>query len=473
MRRRYLSLAMSLLFATGFNAVAADDSSPQALIAKGEYLAIAADCGACHTPPREGAAMSGGYAIQSPLGTVFASNITPSTVAGIGNYTEQDFARAVRDGINKQGQYLYPAMPYTSYSRITDADIHALYAYFMHGVKAVDVQAPQTHLPFPFSIRGSMALWNTLFSNNKPFIAEKSASPEVNRGNYLVNGLAHCDTCHTPRNALMGQEESKALSGGSLGSWYAPNITPDKTSGIGNWSGDNLAQYLKTGHVAGKAQAAGPMAEAVEHSLQHLSNADINAIVAYLQQIPAIKNSAINGGEGNARDSYGAASNTEQQMRGNVASADPGWKIYSGSCANCHQANGEGTSYYPSLFHNSATGADNPSNLVSAIVNGVHRNIGGQHIDMPAFGPGANFTVRLTDRQIADVSNYVLKTYGNPNVSVTAAQVKEIREGGPKPLLAKLTAPSVMIGAAVVVVLILARLLVWASKKRKKHVARK
>lgn len=473
MRRRYLSLAMSMLFATAFSAVAADNSSPQALIAKGEYLAIAADCGACHTPPKEGAAMSGGYAIQSPLGTVFASNITPSKVAGIGNYTEQDFARAVRDGINKQGQYLYPAMPYTSYSRITDADIHALYAYFMHGVAAVDRPAPQTHLPFPFNIRSSMALWNTLFSNNKPFIAEKSASQEINRGNYLVNALAHCDTCHTPRNALMGQEDSKALSGGSLGSWFAPNITPDKTSGIGGWSSDNLAQYLKTGHVAGKAQAAGPMAEAVEHSLQHLSDADINAIVAYLQQLPAIKNTAMNSGESKSRDSYGAASNTEQQMRGNVATADPGWKIYSGSCANCHQANGEGTSYYPSLFHNSATGADDPSNLVSAIVNGVHRNVNGQQIDMPAFGPDANFTVRLTDRQIADVSNYVLKTYGNPKVSVTAARVKEIREGGPKPLLAKLTAPSVMIGAVVVVVLILALLLLWASKRRKKHVARK
>jgi len=467
-RRHYLSLVMSTLLATGFSAVAADSSSPQELIAKGEYLAIAADCGACHTSPKGGAAMSGGYGIQSPLGTIFASNITPSKVAGIGNYTEQDFARAVRQGINKQGQYLYPAMPYTSYSRITDSDIQALYAYFMHGVAAVDVKAPETHLPFPFNIRSSMALWNTLFSTNKPFTAEESASAQVNRGNYLVNALAHCDTCHTPRNALMGQDDSKALSGGSLGSWYAPNITPDKTSGIGSWSGEDLAQYLKTGHLAGKAQAAGPMAEAVEHSLQHLSSADIEATVAYLKQIPAV-----NTGGSQSRDSYGAASSTEQQMRGDQTSAEPGWTVFSGSCANCHQANGEGTSYYPSLFHNSTTGADNPTNLVSAIVNGVHRNVNGQQVDMPAFGPDANFTTQLTDQQIADVSNYVLKTYGNPNVSVTVEQVKQIREGGPKPLLAQLTSPTVMIGVVAVALLTVILFVAWVSRRRKKNVARK
>ncbi|WP_037378925.1 cytochrome c [Serratia sp. M24T3] len=467
MRRHCLSLAIGILFASGFNAQAADSPSPQKLIAQGKYLAIAADCGACHTPPNDGAAMSGGYAIQSPLGTIYASNITPSKVAGIGNYSEQDFARAVREGINKQGQYLYPAMPYISYSRITDQDIHALYAYFMHGVAPVDKPSTPTRLAFPFNIRSSMALWNTLFSRNKPFAPAEDVSAEVNRGNYLVNALEHCDTCHTPRNALMGQDDGKALSGGELGSWYAPNITPDKHSGIGNWSAAELAQYLKTGHLAGKAQAAGPMAEAVEHSTQHLDDSDIQAMVGYLQQIPAIDT-----GAEKSRDSYGQPANTELALRGNSSAVDSGWQIYSGSCANCHQAQGQGTAYYPSLFHNSATGADNPANLVAAILYGVHRDINGQQVAMPAFGPDGNYSVQLSDRQIADVSNYVLKNFGNPQVSVTADQVKEIRNGGKKPLLARLTSPAVMLTGGVVLILIIILLAFLVKKRRRQHVGK-
>lgn len=466
MRRRCLSLAMGTLFATGFNAVAADPTSPEDLIAKGHYLAVAADCGACHTPPKEGAAMSGGYAIQSPLGTIYASNITPSKTAGIGNYTEQDFARAVRDGVTPQGENLYPAMPYTSYARITDEDIHALYAYFMHGVAPVDTPSTQTHLPFPFNIRSSMALWNTLFATHQPFKPTANRSAELNRGDYLVNALAHCDTCHTPRNALMGQDNSKALSGGELGSWYAPNITPDKVAGIGSWSGDDLAAYLKTGHVTGKAQAAGPMAEAVEHSFQHLDDADIRAMVAYLQQIPAINN-----GEKKSRDSFGHSSTSESQLRGLTENVDAGWKVYSGSCANCHQADGQGNAHYPSLFNNSATGADRPDNLVAAILFGVSRDIKGNPIAMPAFGPEANFSERLTDRQIADVSNYVLKHYGNAQVTVTEDNVRTIREGGEKPLLAKLTQPSSLIIGVIIFALILLALGFGVAKRRRKHAA--
>ncbi len=152
----------------------------------------------------------GGYAIQSPLGTIYASNITPSKIAGIGDYTEQDFARAVRKGINKQGEYLYPAMPYTSYARITESGIHALYLFLMHGVAAVDTWSPQTHLPFPFSIRRSMALWNRLFATEKPFTPVAGESATINRGNYLANALSHCDTCHTMRNVLMSAQQNKA-----------------------------------------------------------------------------------------------------------------------------------------------------------------------------------------------------------------------------------------------------------------------
>ncbi|WP_082203849.1 c-type cytochrome [Winslowiella iniecta] len=465
MRQFCLPFAISLILFSGVSHADARTENAQ-LIAKGKYLATAADCGACHTSPHQGATMAGGYAIPSPMGGIYASNITPSTTDGIGNYSEAEFARAVREGVNKQGQHLYPAMPYTAYAKISDDDIHALYFYFMHGVAPVDSPVPPTQLAFPFNIRASMAVWNLLFADNQRFTPTAGVSEQINRGDYLVNALAHCDTCHTPRNALMGQQNDRALSGGSLGSWYAPNITPDLQSGIGNWTPAELAQYLKTGHLSGKAQAAGPMAEAIEHSLQYLSDSDIAAMVAYLRQVPAVSN-----GDVRARESYGAVSGSEQQLRGQTGDVDAGWKVFSGSCANCHQPDGQGSERYPSLFHNTATGADRPDNLVSTILFGVQRTVHGEAIAMPEFGPNADFAMRLSDQQIADVSNYVLKNYGNPQVTVTAEQVKTLREGGETPLLVRLTRPAVMAGAGLALVLIVAGLVM--IKRRRQHVAAK
>lgn len=461
-RQRCLPFALSILMSATFSVYAENAADSADLIAKGKYLAIAADCGACHTAPNQGTEMSGGYIISSPLGNIVASNITPSKSAGIGDYTEQDFVKAVRQGINKQGQHLYPAMPYTSYAKISDADMHALYVYFMHGVKPDDNVPPQTYLPFPFNIRSSMYFWNRLFADNKPFIPLKDKTEQVNRGDYLVNALAHCDTCHTPRNALMGQNNDLALSGGSLGSWYAPNITPDKQAGIGNWSDADIAQYLKTGHVAGKAQAAGPMAEAVEHSLQHLSNDDINAMVAYLRQIPAVSQ-PVNA----SRDQMGKPATDEAALRA-VKNPDAGWQVYASTCANCHQPDGAGNQLYPSLFHNTATGAPQADNLIAAIVYGVHRQVNGKAVDMPGFGPDALFTDRLTDQQIADVSNYVLNNFGNAELNVTPEQVKTVREGGERPLIARLAQPAVWGGAAVVLIILLV-LLISFLRRGKKH----
>lgn len=461
-RPRCLPFALSILLSTTFSAYAENASDAASLIAKGKYLAIAADCGACHTTPDQGAPMAGGYIISSPLGNIIASNITPSKIAGIGDYTEQDFAKAVREGINKQGQHLYPAMPYTSYAKITDEDMHALYAYFMHGVKADDHQPAKTDLPFPFNIRASMALWNLLFAENKVFIPSKDKSEQINRGDYLVNALAHCDTCHTPRNALMGQDNSHALGGGSLGSWYAPNITPDKQAGIGNWSDAEIAQYLKTGHVAGKAQAAGPMAEAVEHSLQHLSDDDITAMVAWLRQIPAVSEPAAT-----SRENKGKPATDEAALRA-VSHPDAGWEIYGSTCANCHQPDGSGNKYYPSLYHNTTTGASQADNLIATIVYGVHRQVKGEYADMPGFGPDAFYTDRLNDQQIADVSNYVLKNFGNAQLTVTPEQVKTVREGGERPLIARLAQPAVW-GSAAAVAIIVLMVLISRSRRGKKH----
>ena len=462
--------AVGLGLATCIGTAGAQEARPDAVqVEKGRQLAVAADCAACHTAPKGGAAFAGGYAIESPLGTIYASNITPSKTSGIGDYSLEDFTRSLRQGIRKDGAHLYPAMPYTSYTRLSDEDTAALYAYFMHGVAPVDKAAPATALPFPFSIRYSMAVWNALFLKDRRFAPDASQSAEWNRGAYLAGALAHCSSCHTPRNALMAEQEGSAfLAGGSVGAWYAPNITADMNSGIGAWSEAELVKYLKTGVVAGKAQAAGPMAEAVEHSLQHLPDADLKAIAVFLKQTPAIA-----GDDDRPRFSYGKPSASEIDQRGLTTGVDVGWRVFSGSCAHCHQANGGGTDNgeYPSLFHNTATGADRADNLVAAILHGVDRTVQGQHPFMPPFGDDGSYTERLSDSEIAAVSNYVLSQYGNPALHVSAAQVATQRSGGARPLLARLQ--PFMLPGMVLVVFILIALVVLAARRRARQGVRK
>jgi len=441
------------------------DSEDAALIQSGRYLAVAADCAACHTA-QHGQPFAGGYPVASPMGTIYSTNITPSTKGGIGDYTEDEFSRALRQGIRRDGAHLYPAMPYTDYAGLTDQDIHALYTYFHTVVVPVDSPAPRTMLKFPFNIRASLGVWNMLYLHQKPFVPDPAKSALVNRGAYLTNALEHCAACHTPRDVLMGQGSSNPFAGGSLGSWYAPNISSDPVAGIGGWSDQALKQYLRTGSVPGKAQAAGPMAEAIDHSLQYLSNEDIDAIVAYLKQTHPAGST-----ESKPRFAYGQAFN-ESAERGNAVSASRGWQIFSGSCAACHQANGGGVTNegtqgnYPSLYHNTATGASNPDNLIATILFGLNRSAAGKPAFMPAFGPGARFTDRLSDQDVADVANFVLTQYGNPAVKVNATDVATVRLGGAVAPLAKIGAlalPGMLV--LLLLIIVIAGLVVWSRKR--------
>src|ERR1700723_80568 len=278
-------------------------SASAELTQRGAYLAKAADCGACHTAPH-GKPFAGGLAITSPVGTIYSTNITPSADHGIGRYTEEQFARAVRRGVRADGANLYPAMPYTSYSILTDEDVHALYSYFEQGVAPVEAEGPRTDLPFPMNIRLSMKGWNLLFLNSHPFQPDPARSEAWNRGKYLVEGAAHCSACHTPRGFLMQERGARAFAGGQVGTWYAPNITSDVNSGIGGWSQSELVDYLRTGDARGKAQAAGEMGEAVEHSFQYLSEGDVDAMATYVRTVPAIPDPA----DPNSPSSFGKAS---------------------------------------------------------------------------------------------------------------------------------------------------------------------
>lgn len=458
-----------LLIALGLLAGISHTARADDTIERGRYLSVAADCVACHTSPKQGKPYAGGYAIASPLGEIWASNITPSTSHGIGNYTEADFATAVREGVRKDGAHLYPAMPYTSYAKLTDEDIHALYVYFMQAVAPVDEEARTTELPFPFSVRSSMAVWNLLFLDKTPFNPDPAQSAQWNRGAYLVEGLAHCSSCHSPRGLMMQEVGGKAFAGGSLGDWYAPNITSHPISGIGGWTDDELAQYLKTGRVEGKGQAGGGMAEAVSNSLSKLRDEDISAIVTYLRTVPAVADKDAT----RAAFAWGDAATApgEPAIRGTNAPIASGAVLYSGLCASCHGSRGEGSNdgYYPSLVHNSTVGMVRPQNLVATIIGGIDREVDGKHVVMPHFSEGS-YVQALSDADIAAVASYVRTTFG-PGDQVTEAQVALIRDGGEKPLLAKIARlwlPLLILGLAAFVVVILLVRRAWTRRKQRR-----
>lgn len=432
------------VFAT--QAMAADRS----LVEQGEYIAVASDCVACHTT-EGGQPFAGGKAIETPLGEIFAPNITPAK-AGIGSYTFEQFDDAVRKGVRADGAQLYPAMPYTAYAKITDQDMKALYAYFMNGVKPVEQKSPETALPFPFNIRLSMMGWNMVFVDGKPFERDPSKSDEWNRGAYLGEALAHCTTCHTPRNMMMAENRDELLGGADLGTWFAPNITSDPNSGIGTWTQADIANYLKNGHVTGKAQAGGPMAEAIAHSLQYLTDEDIMALALWLKSIPAVSDPA----DTQPPETYGEKLDDPdailmQPVPASVEEMD-GPMLYAAVCSTCHQADGSGANGLPSLMNNTALGRANTNNLVMTILDGVkYRNEidSSYKVDMPAFRD------ELSDKQIAKLTNYTLKQFGREDVAdVTPEEVTVLRNGGPASNLLTLARWGMGIGGVVVILLL-------------------
>lgn len=459
-----MKFSSTLLVAAGLVSASVLANDNQNLVAKGQYLATAADCAACHNGTDEQQSpFAGGYSIDSPMGKIIASNITPSKQFGIGNYTEQQFADAVRKGVAADGTHLYPAMPYTAYQGLTDADVKALYAYFMQGVEPVDkAPAEQTELSFPFNVRAAMAGWNLLFADAKPFEAPQGMPADIAHGKYLTDVLAHCGTCHTPRNALMAEDNSQYLAGAALGGWEAPNITSDKTTGIGNWSQQQLEQYLKTGSVPNLSQAGGPMAEAVEHSFRFLTDEDIRDIAAYIKQVPAIKTAAANvhsTATPKLTDINQVITGQGEQKTLADSSTVDGAKLYDSACASCHGRNGQGTAdhFYPSLTSNTAVTAALPNNLVMTISHGLSRKGNDVDVLMPAFGRD------MTDAQIAAVSNYVRLHFGNIDDGLTGKDVANITSGGPAPFIVRYI--NLLMALGVIIVL----LMLFVIFRRKKH----
>ncbi|MBF0865449.1 MAG: cytochrome c [Gluconobacter potus] len=401
----------------------------QDVMNRGAYLATAADCIACHTKPG-GTPFAGGLKIATPMGDIISTNITPDADHGIGKYSEHDFEQALRRGKRRDGENLYPVMPYVSYAGMTDQDIHALYVWFMNGVKPVAETPPATQLSFPSNIRLTLSGWNMLAGSEKQETGDSATYDKLRRGKYLATALEHCGTCHTPRNVMLMEKSDEFLAGSPVAGWYAPNITPSKTGGIGDWNEDDVVQYLRTGRVKGKSQAAGPMGEAVEHSTSHLTDADLHALAAFVLQVKPIDDTA----DHQPRDAFGKANDIPDLRSGeltridNLSHKNPE-NLFDANCAACHEQNGAGTAdqYAPSLYKNSVVGAGRPDNLIMTILTGVNRKTADGHASMPAFGSTSDVQ-RLDDEEVASLVNYVSKTFGSGTYQVTADQVAQVRK---------------------------------------------
>jgi len=396
---------------------------------RGAYIARTADCMACH---RED--YSGGVAIETPIGNIYSTNITPSKRYGIGNYTEADFKKALQKGRAPTHQ-LYPAMPYPSYHGMADADISTLFAYFQTAPPVEESPEKITKLPFPLNIRTLMLAWNVI---NVPSTENRKGLTQTQqRGEYLVNNLEHCGTCHTPRNLTQGLDKKKYLSGAPLGKWYAPNITPDNDSGIGRWSENDIVTYLRTGMLDKRAYAGGPMAEAVAHSTSYLSDDDLSAMAAYLKVVPILKtddyvipidtsglpnpvSSSITYNLIEQKD-YLAQAKTSTNAHSNNDRNSPK-ALYLAACGSCHGVDGyaQPDARYASILGLSSIRRVKPDALINVIAYGAK----GALNTAPKM-PG--FEKELSHAQIASITNYVRINFGGlPTSDVSAADVKRI-----------------------------------------------
>jgi alcohol dehydrogenase (quinone), cytochrome c subunit len=403
--------------------IGARPTADAASIERGRYLAIAADCAACHTAP-DGKPFAGGLALDSPLGAIYSSNITPDENSGIGKFTLDDFDRAVRHGIDDEGVTLYPAMPYPSYAVMSDEDVAALYDYFMHAVTPAAGSTHANGIPWPLSIRWPLAIWRKLFapSPDAPaFNASRYANPAVARGAYLVEGPGHCGTCHTPRGLTLQEkaldDSSNAyLSGGQrIGGWTAVNLRGNSADGLGNWSKDDIVATLRTARNPSQAVVGMPMNDVIVHSTQYLSYSDLQAIAAYLKTLaPAAGD----------RSKFAANPATAAALAAGHE-AYRGAELYDDNCAACHRTDGAGSAnVLPKMAGNSTVLSDDPNSLISLVLGGSSlpgTTAAPSALGMPGFG------WRLSNDEVAQLLTFVRNSWGNQAGSVSAGEVGRVR----------------------------------------------
>ncbi len=384
------------------------DLDSEELIGRGRYLAIAGNCATCHTTAG-GEPMAGGLPFETPFGTLYSTNITPDPETGIGDWTAEQFLASMRLGVRPDSTHLYPAFPYTSFTRVSDEDVSAIYAY-LRSIPAVRQPAPANELSFPFNIRPLMAVWKTLFFDDGAFVVDASKPDDWNRGAYLVEGLAHCGACHTPRNALGAENNDHFMAGGEyldkVGDgqyrpWSAPNLTSSET-GLSLWSHDDLASYLQAGRNS-FLDSFGPMNEVIINSTRHLSSDDVAAMATYLKELPA------------ATESDRAQAGRQVLGRGRT--------VYNLYCGTCHLPTGLGDPEMgPKLNGGSlVVQAENPASMINVILYGPE-------LPDPPLAPRwrepmDEHQYLLDDEEVAAVANYIRHSWENPGGLVTTDQV--------------------------------------------------
>jgi mono/diheme cytochrome c family protein len=386
------------------------DARPEQVV-RGEYLAAAGDCFACHTV-RGSEPYAGGLEIPTPFGTLYTPNITPDPQTGIGTWTADDFWRAMHEGRSRDGSFLYPAFPYTNYTKVTRDDADAIYAYLM-SLKPVMLKSRAHELGFPYNQRQLMAGWRLLYFKAGEFIENPKQSKEWNRGAYLVEGLGHCNACHATRNALGAIAEDDDYSGGLIPvqNWYAPSLTSSRETGLGDWEIRDIVELLRTG-VSERGAVFGPMAAVVQHSLQNLSLTDLTAMATYLkvQSEKTESRPLMPSGPSEAQ--------TEAMMK-------TGAKVYTDHCEACHQAKGQGVAHiYPPLANNGSIAMTSPVNSIRIVLNG-------------GFAPSTEGNPRpygmppfyqdLNDEQVAAVVTFIRQSWGNHAPPATPAEVARAR----------------------------------------------
>jgi len=407
--------------AVGPNAVnlAAPDAQ---LIEAGRYLAVTGDCIACHSA-KGGKPFAGGLTMATPIGSLYSSNITPDKETGIGKYSLNDFDRAIRHGILPDGRTLYPAMPYPSYAKVSDGDVRALYAYFMHGVAPVKQANKASAISWPLSINWPLAIWRKTYAPEvAPIAFSKYQSDLIGRGAYLVQGLGHCGACHTPRAVTM-QEQSldeshpSFLSGGEvIDGWLAVNLRANPAGGLGRWSQQDIVDTLAKSRNSHSAVMGNPMNEVVAHSSQHMTPGDQNAIAAYLKSLPA----------GLPEKATYAVSDVTALALKAGHDEQRGAQLYLDNCAACHRTDAKSNAIvFPALAGNPSVLSDNPTSLIRIILAGSmlpSTKAAPSNLGMPAFG------WRLSDDETAQLVTFVRQSWGNQASGVAAGEVAKVRK---------------------------------------------
>ncbi|CAN7628409.1 cytochrome c [Caballeronia sp. LjRoot34] len=410
------SVALTLSLPLLAHAAANDDP----LVARGAYLAKVGDCVACHSAPK-GKPFAGGLPMTTPMGKIYTTNITPDPDTGIGKWSEEDFEKALRQGVAKDGHNLYPAMPYTSYVKVRDDDVKALYAYFMKGVAPVNQANRPSDIPFPLNMRWPLKFWNMVFLDKGVYRDKDGKDVAWNRGAYLIQGLGHCSACHTPRGIAFQEEAldesgNAWLTGGVLDGWFASNLTGEQNVGLGRWSDADLTTFLKTGANA-HASAFGSMTDVINHSTQGMNDQDLAAMSAYLKSLPAAG--------GTNAPAYAYDPKATASLLQHPAN-DAGAKVYTAYCMHCHGV--DGRAFAPLL----APLAGNPnvmekdaSSLINVTLNGTHDLV---IQGIPAAYPMPKYAPVLNDQQIADVLTFIRAGWNNGAPAVGAADVAKLRK---------------------------------------------